>query len=327
MSRPAVRPPAVAPARASAFDREFARDVLLGLSKTPKSLPCRYFYDRRGSALFEKITELHEYYPTRTEIAILRAHAGEIERRTSRGTALVELGSGSSRKTEILLESIDALNAYVAIDVSEAALSAALARLSRRFLRLRFHAIVADFSRHVTLPSQLEHDPKLGFFPGSTIGNLAPNGAVELLVRFRNLLAPDGRLVIGVDLKKDASRLVRAYDDRKGVTAAFNLNILARINRELDGDFELAHFRHRALYDAHRGRIEMHLVSTREQSAAVLGHVFRFVRGESIHTENSYKYTIAEFQGLARAAGWPSLDAWTDEAGLFSVHQLAAANL
>jgi dimethylhistidine N-methyltransferase len=316
----AKRPPGIARAE----DEDFAAAVLNGLSRSLKSLPCRFFYDRRGSELFEEITLLPEYYPTRTEAAILEAHAGEMAESLPADGILVEFGSGSSLKTEILLRNLPQLGAYVCVDVSDSALAAARARLASRFPALDVRPIVGDFSRTVTFPTDLAERPKTGFFPGSTIGNLTPAEAVRLLQAFDTCLAPGGRLIVGVDLKKDARRLHTAYNDSRGVTAAFNLNLLARINRELAGTFDLAAFRHEAIYNPREGRIEMHLKSMRRQVVGVLGRQFHFGAGERIHTENSYKYTIAEFHGLARSAGWQPRRVWTDAGNLFSVHELVA---
>jgi dimethylhistidine N-methyltransferase len=303
---------------------EFAMGVLEGLSRSHKTLPCRFFYDARGSELFEAITRLPEYYPTRTEAAILEEHAAAMADGVPDRGVLVEFGSGSSLKTEILLHQLPRLKAYVMIDVSSAALHEARMRLAARFPFLEVQPIVADFSHRVTLPEHLAKHHKTGFFPGSTIGNLTPAEAVHLLRVFQDVLSPGGRLIVGVDLKKDARRLVRAYDDAAGVTAAFNLNLLGRINRELGGTFDLAAFRHKAVYNPREGRIEMHLESAKDQIAIVRGRRFRFRAGETIHTENSYKYTIAEFQTLARSADWLPRRVWTDKDNLFSVHELLA---
>src|SRR5262249_37366195 len=304
---------------------EFARAVLEGLSRPKKALPCRYFYDARGSELFEEITQQPEYYPTRAETQILKAHGAEIAGTIPPGGVLVEFGSGSSRKTELLLERLADLRTYVSIDVSPTALEQASARLKKRFARLDVGPIVGDFGSAMSLPLDLATYPKTGFFPGSTIGNLTPVEAQRLLRAFARLLAPHGRLIVGVDLKKDVALLHAAYNDKAGVTAAFNLNLLARINRELGGNFDVARFRHAAVYNARAGRIEMLLVSLKEQEIRVRGRAFRFARGEAIHTENSYKYSPGDFRDLARAADWTPERMWLDPNGLFSVHALAAA--
>jgi dimethylhistidine N-methyltransferase len=303
---------------------DLATGVLEGLSRPRKTLPCRFFYDARGSELFEEITRLPEYYPTRTEAAILTENAAAMADGVPDRGVLVEFGSGSSLKTEILLHQLPQLEAYVMIDVSSTALREAKTRLSARFPFLEVQPIVADFSHPVALPAHLAKRHKTGFFPGSTIGNLTPAEAAHLLRVFQDVLSPGGRLIVGVDLKKDARRLVLAYDDAAGVTAAFNLNLLARINRELGGTFDLAAFKHKAVYNPREGRIEMHLESVKAQTAIVRGRRFRFDAGETIHTENSYKYTIVEFQALARSAGWLPRRVWTDKDSLFSVHELVA---
>ena len=312
------RPPGIARAE----EDDFAAAVLDGLSRPRKTLPCRFFYDARGSELFEEITRLPEYYPTRTETEILEANAAEMAEGVPDGGVLVEFGSGSSRKTEVLLRHLPRLAAYVCIDVSESALAAAQQRLAARFPTLDVRPVVGNFSRIVTFPADLAERPRTGFFPGSTIGNLTPREAGQLLEVFGTGLAPGGRLIVGVDLKKDARQLVMAYNDARGVTAAFNLNLLARINRELGGTFDLAAFEHEAVYNPREGRIEMHLRSTRRQVVGVLGRPFHFGAGERIHTESSYKYAIGQFQDVARAAGWHPRRVWTDGGNLFSVHEL-----
>ena len=303
---------------------DFLASVLDGLSMPQKSLPSRFFYDARGSDLFEKITRLPEYYPTRTETAILETHAAEMIDGVPDGSVLVEFGSGSSRKTEILLKELPKLGAYVPIDVSQSALEDAKLRINARFPHLAVYPVIGDFFHSPTLPASIAKRKKTGFFPGSTFGNFEPAEGVKLLDHFRTILAPGGRLIVGVDLKKDPAILIRAYDDAAGVTAAFNLNLLARINHEIDGAFDLEAFRHKAIYNPGQGRIEMHLESKRDQEVCVAGHVFHFRAGETIHTENAYKYAIAEFRDLARTAHWLPHRVWTDEDGLFSVHELIA---
>jgi dimethylhistidine N-methyltransferase len=311
------------PVTLPAEEDDFAAAVLGGLSRAQKSLPCRFFYDARGSELFEEITRLPEYYPTRTEAAILRANAAEMARAVPDGGVLVEFGSGSSLKTEILLGELANLRAYVCIDVSADALRDARNRLAERFPKLDVRPIVGDFSFPMALPPDLVEYRKTGFFPGSTIGNLTPAEAERLLRVFRAVLSPGGRLIVGADLKKDARRLVLAYNDAAGVTAAFNLNLLVRINRELGGNFAVDQFRHDAIYNPREGRIEMHLESLRQQEVSVGRRRFRFKAGERIHTENSYKYSIDQFQHLARSAGWLPDRVWTDDERLFSVHELS----
>lgn len=319
-----TRPASRLPALVRAGEDDFATAVLDGLSRPQKALPCRFFYDARGSELFEEITRLPEYYPTRAETAILDAHAAEMAQGVPAGGLLVEFGSGSSLKTEILLRQLPRLGAYVCVDVSESALDDARKRLAERFPGLDMRPIVGDFSHPVAFPADLAGRAKTGFFPGSTIGNLTPAEAQRLLKVFRTGLAPEGRLIVGVDLKKDARQLVLAYNDASGVTAAFNLNLLARINRELSGTLDLDGFTHEAVYNPREGRIEMYIKSRSSQEAGVCGRRFGFQAGERIHTENSYKYSIGQFQDLARSAGWQARRAWTDPAGLFSVHELVS---
>lgn len=303
----------------------FAADALEGLGAPQKTLPCRYLYDARGSELFEAITDVPEYYPTRTEIGILEAGVADIVAQTPPGSVLVEFGSGSSRKTEILLGAFDKLAAYVPIDVSASALAEARARLAARFPRLRVEPIVGDFRDPLMLPPDLAGRPRMGFFPGSTIGNFRPGEAGALLRGMADALGAGGRLIIGVDLRKATTRLLPAYDDAAGVTAAFNKNLLARANRELGADFDLDGFRHEARFNTAESRIEMHLVSERAQTVRLLGRSFAFRPGESIHTENSHKYTVEAFQALARGAGWAPRRVWTDADGLFSVHEIVVA--
>ena len=307
-------------------DDDFARAVIDGLSQPRKSLPCQFFYDARGSALFEDITGLPEYYPTRTEAAILAAHAGDLVQDFPDGGVIVEFGSGSSRKTETLLAEAQGLAAYVAIDVSSSALADAQTRLRRRFPQVPMVPIVGDFTRPIALPKEFAARPKLGFFPGSTIGNFPRAEAAALLATMGQILGSDGRLVIGADLKKDLDILLPAYNDSAGVTAAFNLNLLRRINSELGGNFDLRRFFHKAPYNEAEGRIEMLLVSDVAQKVSVLGHSFTFEAGETIHTENSHKYTIGEFGAMARGAGWATRDVFTDKNQWFSVHDLARAS-
>lgn len=304
-------------------DDGFAHAVTAGLSKSRKAIPSRFLYDARGSALFEEITTLAEYYPTRTETAILSAHAAEMVAGLGESGVLVEFGSGSSVKTELLLSHAPPGIVYVPVDVSEAALDAAAQRLSQRFPRLDVRPVIGDFSQAFALPPDLAGRPSLGFFPGSTIGNFGPEGAIALLRSFGQGLSEASRLIVGVDLKKEARKLVAAYNDSRGVTAAFNLNLLARINRELGAGIDLDSFRHEAIYDPRMGRVEMHLVSEVAQDIRVLGHQFRFTAQERIHTENSYKYTVEEFREMARAAGWQPARLWMDADENFSVHELS----
>jgi dimethylhistidine N-methyltransferase len=301
----------------------FLEDVLAGLAKPQKELPPKYFYDARGSALFEAICELPEYYLTRTESAIMHDRGADMARHLGPGCALIEFGSGSGRKTRILIEAA-APAAYLAIDIARVQLEATAAELARDFPALEVTAICADYSRPLTLPplAAQESRRRVIYFPGSTIGNLTPAEARVFLRNARGLAGAGGGLLIGVDLKKDTALLNAAYNDTRGVTAEFNLNVLARINRELGAAFDLSAFRHFAFYNEALGRIEMHLVSTKAQSVTVGGGVFRFRPDETIHTENSYKYSIPEFQELGRGAGLAPMECWTDPERLFAVHYL-----
>ena len=298
----------------------FAADVLAGLSAKPKLLPPKYFYDLAGSALFERITGLPEYYPTRSELALLRQHAPEIASLFPPGCALLEFGSGSSTKARIVLGAATSVDAYVPVDISGDFLQQDAARLRRDFLHLAIHPVVADFTTLTEPPAEIASKPRAGFFPGSTIGNFEPHEAAGFLRRARQILGDRAVLLIGVDLAKAPDILYHAYNDGEGVTAKFNLNLLARINRELGANFDLDAFEHQAFYNAERSRIEMHLASTRRQTVRVCDSTIDFRSGETIHTENSYKYSIESFRALAHGSGWSALRVWTD--GLFSVHAL-----
>ncbi|WP_246696754.1 L-histidine N(alpha)-methyltransferase [Methylobacterium planeticum] len=306
-------------------DRDFLADVLAGFAKPQKQLAAKYFYDAAGSDLFEAITRLPEYYPTRTELGILDARGAEIAAALPRGASLVEFGSGSTVKVRRLLRHLPELAAYVPVDVSESFLRSEAEALRADFPRLRVEPVAADFTQPFTLPQDLGGAAFAGFFPGSTIGNFEPLEAARLLAQFGQELGAGASLIVGVDLVKDPSVLEAAYDDRAGVTAAFNRNLLTRINRELAGDFDPERFQHRAVFNAAASRIEMHLVSTRAQTVTVAARRFAFVEGETIHTENSYKYTIDSFRSLALQAGWTSAAVWTDPQALFSVHALTRA--
>lgn len=301
---------------------DFAQSVLDGLSQSPKAIPCRFFYDERGSELFEAITLLDEYYPTRTEIALLEQHATAIAELAGPRACIIEFGSGSSRKTATLIAAMDDLAVYAPIDICREALDAAAERLARQFPDLPISPICADFNAPIALPKSMLPLRKLGFFPGSTIGNLHPDEAVEFLRRAARLLGRTGALLVGVDLQKSADILIPAYDDAQGVTAEFNLNLIARINRELDGTLDIAAFAHEAIYNEEVGRIEIYLKSLRRQTASVLGQSFAFNEGERIHTENSYKYSIEGFRALASEAGWRPEQSWVDANGLYSLHYL-----
>jgi len=301
----------------------FREDVIAGLSLPQKALPPKYFYDAKGSRLFEAICRLKEYYPTRSELALTRGHIGAIARFAGKGSTLIEYGSGESVKSRLLIEALRP-SAYVPVDISEHALRGAAAKLRRRFGWLDILAVHGDFSQPLKIPVAQGRGMRVVYFPGSTIGNLSPREAHAFLRMTRGQLGPRGAMLIGVDLKKDATLLHAAYNDAKGVTAAFNLNLLARINRELGADFRLPRFRHYAFYNPARGRIEMHLVSLAPQTVNVGDHRFAFDAGESIHTENSYKYSIGEFRALAKSAGFNGEKVWLDAKGLFSLHGLTA---
>ncbi|MGI4878164.1 MAG: L-histidine N(alpha)-methyltransferase [Janthinobacterium lividum] len=298
---------------------DFAEAVLTGLAQPHKTIPARFFYDTAGSELFEKITALPEYYPTRTEVGILTGSGAAIAAAVGPGRAVIEFGSGSSAKTPLLLRTV-AASAYVPIDISAEFLDMAAADLARKLPELPVFPLAADFTRPLKLPAGIAGRPKLGFFPGSTLGNLAPAAAIDLLRAFSDTLGDGSWLVIGLDLRKDAATLEAAYNDAAGITAAFNLNLLHRINRELDGTIDVADFAHWAPFNADLGRIEMHLRAVRDTGFTVLGTPFTMAAGETIHTENSYKWTLDEARLLARAAGWDPVDAWTDDAARFALH-------
>jgi dimethylhistidine N-methyltransferase len=298
----------------------FAADVLAGLTAKPKRLPPKYFYDLAGSALFERITRLPEYYPTRSELGLLKKHAPAIASLFPSGSALIEFGSGSSTKARVLLRAAASVEAYVPIDLSGDFLREDAARLRRDLPHLAIHPVVADFTAMTEPPPEIASKPRAGFFPGSTIGNFEPHEAAAFLRRAGRILGPGAVLVVGVDLVKAPDILHRAYNDAEGVTAKFNLNLLARINRELGADFNLDAFEHHACYNIDRSRIEMYLASTKSQRVRLCDTTIEFRAGETIHTENSYKYSIESFQALAHGSGWLPLAAWTD--GLFSVHAL-----
>jgi dimethylhistidine N-methyltransferase len=298
----------------------FAADVIAGLSAKPKRLPPKYFYDLAGSALFERITRLPEYYPTRSELGILRDHAPAMASLFPPGCALIEFGSGSSMKARILLRAAASVEAYVPIDISGDFLQQDAACLRRDLPHLPIHPLVADFNTMAAPPPEVAAKPRAGFFPGSTIGNFEPHEAAGFLRRAGLILGAGAVLLVGVDLTKAPDILYRAYNDAEGVTAKFNLNLLVRINRELGANFDLDAFEHHAFYNVERSRIEMHLASTKRQKVRVCDATVEFRAGETIHTENSYKYSLESFQVLAQGSGWTPLAAWTD--GLFSVHAL-----
>ncbi len=300
-------------------------EVLAGLAGRPRSLPSKLFYDESGSRLFERITAQPEYYQTRTEIGLLQRHATEIARRLGPGADLIEYGSGSSVKTRLLLEALE-VRRYIPIDISRWSLVSAARRLMVEFPELVVAPVVADYTQPVALPAELEGANRIGFFPGGTIGNFVPEEAEQFLSRFATTLGRGGRLLIGVDLKKEPNRLHAAYNDAQGVTAAFNRNILHRMNRELEADFDVSRWDHYAFYNPLLGRIEMHLLAAGRQVVHVAGRRFVFDLGEGIHTENSYKYTPEGFAALARRGGMAVETVWVDDERLFSVQLLRVAS-
>jgi dimethylhistidine N-methyltransferase len=306
-------------------DEDFRAAVVAGLSQPQKRLSSKYFYDERGSKLFDQITELPEYYPTRTETALLRAHAAEFAELIGPHASLVEFGSGSSTKVRILLDALDTPSAYVPIDISREHLIESAKGLADAYPDLMVVPVAADYTQPLELPDIPNEVVRIGFFPGSTIGNFTYSEAVDFLRTAATELGADNGLLIGVDLKKDTNILRAAYNDSAGVTAAFNLNILRHINRELGADFDLDGFAHDARWQDDKGRIEMHLVSEGNQTVTVDGHAFEFVDGESIHTEDSHKYTVEGFHALAAEAGWRAYRHWTDADELFSIHYLRVA--
>jgi L-histidine Nalpha-methyltransferase len=302
---------------------EFATDVVAGLTATPKRLSPKYFYDSAGSALFEQITELPEYYPTRREIGILEEHAGDIAALIPPGAALVEFGSGSSTKTRKVLSTAASLAAYVPVDISAQFLQQQAAELRREYPKLAVLPVAADFTKPFELPDAVRIMPRVGFFPGSTIGNFEPHEAAAFLRHAGHVLGRGATFIVGVDLVKDTQVLQKAYTDPQGVTEKFNLNLLARINRELGAKFNLDCFEHHAFFNRERSRIEMHLASLKRQRIKLCGECIDFRAGETIHTENSYKYSLQSFGALARGAGWMPVATWTDPDSYFSVHVLS----
>ena len=299
-------------------DPAFRADVLAGLRTCPRAIPARWFYDRAGSELFEAITQLPEYYPTRVETALLAAHCGDVAAVTGTGRAVVEFGSGSSIKTPNLLRAVQP-SAYVPIDISGDFLRASANELGREFPSLPVHPVEADFMHDVTLPDAVASFPKLGFFPGSTIGNLIARTSVDLLRRMRATLGTGAMLLIGMDRVKNEATLISAYDDPAGVTARFNMNLLVRINRELRGTIPLDAFTHVARWNDSYARIEMHLKATRDVDFMIEGEAFSMVAGETIHTENSHKYGPRDARLLLRAGGWTPVAEWTDAADQFAL--------
>jgi dimethylhistidine N-methyltransferase len=303
---------------------DFRAAVLDGLSRHPKTLPCKFFYDDRGSHLFDRICDLPEYYPTRTELAIMRRHAPAMARAVGPEPLLVEYGSGSSTKTRLLLDALVDPAGYVPIDISRGHLMTAARSIAGDYPGLRVKPVCADYTRPFALPVDPAEHNVVAYFPGSTIGNFEPDGAVAFLANVRRSCGPGSSLLIGVDRKKDPARLHAAYNDAAGVTAQFNLNLLHRINRELAGTLDVSAFAHYAPFNPQLGRMEMNLVSLRKQVATVAGRPVSFDLGESIHTESCHKFTPDGFAALAADAGYRQRQVWTDDDHLFGVHLLTA---
>ncbi len=305
----------------SNFQQQFQQDVLRGLSQSQKQLPSKYFYDSTGSKLFDDICDLEEYYPYRTEISMLPKICDDINTLLTEKHDVVEFGAGSLVKIRLLLQATEQVNSYIPLDIASDHLRKSCEILKQDFKSLEIQPVVADFTQKVTLKTRSNH-PKLGFFPGSTIGNFTPEDAILFLSNARTTLGDDSLLLIGVDTKKAPAILHDAYNDNAGITAAFNQNILKRINREISGNFNVDQFHHYAFYNAQLGRIEMHLVSNTDQTVNIGNQQFAIQEGESIHTENSHKYTVTEFEDLAKQANWKSIHNWLDDERLFSVHLL-----
>lgn len=299
-------------------EASFLAEVKEGLSQSPKTLSPKFFYDQRGSKLFDQICDLPEYYPTRTEMGILKQHKDEIAEAIGKHCILIELGSGASRKIRLLLDILKPAQ-YTAVDISRDFLVDSTRLLAKDFPWLEIHAVCADFSQILSLPSATREDRRVAFFPGSSIGNFDPDSAENFLKDVAGMLGPNGLLLIGVDLKKDHAILNRAYNDESGVTAEFNVNLLRRMQRELGADLDLSGFDHKAWYNPDLGRIEMHLVSKQEQTLYLDGVGYDFRKNETIHTENSYKYSPEEFEAMADRAGFQRENLWVDENNLFSV--------
>ena len=300
----------------------FAADAIAGLTAMPKRLPPKYFYDVAGSELFERITTLPEYYPTRCELSILRDHAADIAALIPQGAALIEFGSGASVKTRIVLGAAKGLAAYVPVDISADFLERQAVELRKEYPGVAMLPVAADFSKPFELPIAIKGMPRVGFFPGSTIGNFEPHEACTFMRQAGETLGPGALFIVGVDLVKDQRVLQKAYNDKQRVTAKFNLNLLTRINRELGANFDVSAFEHHAFYNREKSRIEMHLASMKRQKVRLCGETIDFRAGETIHTENSYKYSVGSFGAMARGSGWTPIEVWTDADKCFSVHAL-----
>ena len=305
----------------------FRDEVISGLSKIPKQIPSKFFYDPQGSVLFSQICELEEYYPTRTELSIFQKYKQEIRELVGKNALVIEYGSGGSQKIRLLLNMLDNPLAYMPRDISKEYLFADTNKLAKDYPQLEIIAVCADYTKALTLPEvMVKFAKKVVFFPGSTIGNLDQEDAKKLLINTAHILKPGDGLLIGVDLKKDPKILTAAYNDEKAITAAFNLNLLVRINYDLKANFDLANFAHKAFYNDSKGRIEMHLISLKNQTVNIDNIEINIKENEAIHTENSYKYEIKEFQDLAQIAGFTPTKVWVDPSNLFSVHYLTINN-
>ncbi|MEX2456888.1 MAG: L-histidine N(alpha)-methyltransferase [Balneolaceae bacterium] len=304
------------------IDARLFTDVIEGLAQDQKMLPSKYFYDERGSELFELICEQIEYYPTDAEVEIMKTHIGEMVSIFGEGVQLVELGSGSSMKTRLLLEHLKNMAGYVPVDISEEFLLSESEKLRGEYPGLKIDPVAADYTGSFKIPVNPAAKKKVIYFPGSTIGNFTRIEAKAFLKTIASMIAPGDGLLIGVDRKKDKDVLEKAYNDKNGVTAEFNLNLLKRLNRELDADFDLDNFEHNAIYNADEGRVEMHLISQKEQEVRVGDRIFLLQKGETIHTENSYKYTTEEFADLA-SEEFNLKHTWTDQRNFFNVHYLS----
>jgi dimethylhistidine N-methyltransferase len=302
----------------------FRADVLAGLAQQQKTLPSRWLYDQRGSELFEEITGLDEYYLTRTETAILRRHARDMAALCGQGVVLLEYGAGAAIKSELLIDALEAPRMYAPIDIAADFLAQTVERIRDRFPELATRPIITDFTVDFEIPADVPAHPRAAFFPGSTLGNLGESGAHALLRRMRGHVGKRGAAIIGVDLLKEPETLIAAYDDKRGVTAEFNLNVLARINRELNGGFAIEMFAHEARWNELESAIEMHLVSRKPQVVSAAGHSFAFAQGETIHTETCRKFDVAGFAHAAQRSGWRVKEIWSDPAELFAVFGLLA---
>ena len=302
------------------IDNDFLNDVIEGLSQNPKTLKPKYFYDNRGAQLFTEICTTPEYYPTRTEIKILNQNAEDIASQIGDNTALIEYGSGALEKIKILLDFLNEPVGLIPVDISEDQLFESAKNLENLYPDLEILPVAADFTKPIPIPG-FSHPPKkhVAFFPGSTIGNFEPDLAIQFLEGVTKTIGLDGLLLIGFDLKKDIETLLAAYDDQRGITSSFNKNLLSRINDELGGNFNLDTFEHVARYNENKGRIEMHLKSTTEQTVSINKELFEFLEGETIHTENCYKFTKESFTAMSSKAGLYPVKTWTDDQNLFAV--------